>query len=61
LCAKSELHETVSISVITVCFAQLNIDTPEEGGPLTLTVTLDKPSSSEINIQITTNDGSATG
>jgi len=47
--------------VISVCFAQLNVDTPEDGGPLTLTVTLDKSSSSEIIIQIVTNDGSATG
>ena len=47
--------------MIAVCFAQLNIDTPKEGEPLSLTVTLDKPSSSQIIIQITTNDGSATG
>lgn len=47
--------------VITVCFDPLNYATPEQGGPLTITMMLSNPSSSQIIVQATANDGSAVG
>ena len=47
--------------MITVCFDPLNYATPEQGGPLTITVMLSNPSSSQIVVQATANDGSAIG
>ena len=55
------MQTIVCTLVISVCFDQLTYTIPEQGGPLTITMTLSNPSSSEIALQVAGNDGSALG
>lgn len=55
------VYASICTVVISVCFDQFAFTIPEQGGPLTIGMTLSNPSSSELIIQVVANDGSAFG
>ena len=55
------IHANICTIVISVCFDQSAYIIPEQGGPLTITMMLNNPSSSEIIVQAAANSGSALG
>ena len=46
---------------ITVMFSESTYNVSEDGGPAQLKIVLSNPSSTDVTVQVTTNDGSATG
>ena len=42
-------------------FSESTYSIAEDGGPTQLTIVLSNPSSTSVTVQVTTNDGSATG
>ena len=49
------------LQVTTVMFSQSTYSVNEDDGPARAVLVLSNPSSTDINVQVTTTDGSATG